>query len=544
MRQALRSNPSRRQVSNSASLAAPVKGWDAQSPLAAMKPGNAVVLDNFTPQPGYVGIRRGHREQSVGTPGPSETGIVWRGGGPGQDLLFQASDGDIYDANVLGGVPGVPVYTGLTNSRIQYINFSNDGGNWVLCFNGDDTPFKFDGTSWTTSTISGSSGSITLDPTTLIDVMVHKRRVFLMEKDTLRVWFFPVNAIMGAAQLLDLGPIFAEGGSLNCFGSWSLDGGQGPDDVAVFITNQGQAAVYQGTDPSSATDWALVGVFSIGLPLGRRSLLKYGGDLAFLTTAGVLLASQALSLDRAQENRVALTSKIQNAFSQATTTYGALFGWEGTLYPRGSLAIYNVPTDETLSTSVQFVQNLQTGAWCRWTGQNAIWWEVCNDNLYFGGALGCYQADIGVTDNGADLTADLVTSYDYYGQPGRQKQFTMVRPILQATSNVIPAVEMLMDFTMRTPVATPTVIADRSTLLETRYAWAGGTGVGYAAAIAMRVTMQLEGDLNAFLVDDDGGDFIVDQTGGDRIITDSNEPVNAQINVVGFDVVYQTGGIL
>lgn len=543
MRRALKTNRSREQVSRSHSLAAPVKGWDAQSPIAAMKPGNAVVLDNWTPRPGYVELRRGFREQSVGTPAASETGIVWRGGGPDQDELFQVSGGGVYDASVLGSPPGAAVYSGLTSSRVQYINFSNDGGYWVLCFNGEDVPFKYSGAAWTTNPITGSSGSITLDDNDLIDVMIHKRRVFMMEKDTLRVWFLPVNAITGAATLLDLGPIFGEGGSLVCFGSWSLDGGQGQDDVAVFVTDQGQVAIYQGSDPATITDWALIGVFSLGLPLGRRSLIKYGGDLAFLTTAGILLASQALSLDRSQENRVALTAKIQNAFAESAQTYGNLFGWEGTLYPKGSLAIYNVPQVE-LTTAVQYVQNLQTGAWCRWTGQNAIWWEVCNENLYFGTADGCYQADIGVTDNGMDLTADLVTNFDYYGAPGQQKQFTMVRPILNATSNVIPAVEMLMDFSIRTPVAMPTVITDRSTDLQIRYAWAGGTGIGYAAAIAMRVTLSLDSDLSAFLVDSKGGAFIVEDTGGAMIITDNNEPVNAQIQAIGFDVVYQAGGVL
>lgn len=542
MRQALRTNASRQQVANSKSLAAPVLGWDAQSPIAAMKAGNAYTLDNWTPRPGYVELRRGFREQSVGVPAPSETGIVWRGGGPGQDQLFQVSGGGIYDATTLGGAPGAPVYTGLSNSRVQYTNFANDGGEWVLACNGAVTPFKYDGATFTTNAITGSSGSITLDDDDLVDVMIHKRRVFWMEKDTLRVWFMPVNAIAGASQLLDLGPIFTEGGSLACFGSWSIDGGQGQDDVAVFCTNQGQIAIYQGTDPALSTDWALIGVFNIGLPLGRRSLIKYGADLAFLTTAGILLASQALSLDRAQENRVALTAKIQNAFAAATQQYGGLFGWEGTLYPRGSLAIYNVPTEELVS-SVQFVQNLQTGAWCRWTAMNANWFAVCNDNLYFGSAEGCYQADIGVTDNGEDLTADLITNFDYYGQPGRQKQFTMIRPILRATSDVVPAVEMLIDFNIRTPVAMPTVISDRSAVLETRYAWAGATGVGYAGAIAMRVTVQLEEGISAFLVDGEG-DNIVDDVGGDKIITDSNEPVNTQIQVIGFDVVHQAGGIL
>jgi hypothetical protein len=42
-------------------------------------------------------------------------------------------------------------------------------------------------------------------------------------------------------------------------GTWTLDAGYGVDDYAVFITNNGEAIVYKGSDPSDPNDWSLIG---------------------------------------------------------------------------------------------------------------------------------------------------------------------------------------------------------------------------------------------------------------------------------------------
>ncbi len=202
------------------------------------------------------------------------------------------------------------VFSGTGNARWQWINFANDAGTFMIAANGSVDPVYYDGSAFASTVITGSAGVITLDPRTLVDVMDHKGRLFFVQEDSLRCWFLEPFAIQGAANLLDLGPIFDKGGSILCQSTWTLDGGSGADDLAVWVTTQGQVAVYQGLDPSDANNWALVGVYDIGLPLSRRSLIKYGSDLVVLTTNGVVPLSQALKLDRAQENLVALTQKI------------------------------------------------------------------------------------------------------------------------------------------------------------------------------------------------------------------------------------------
>lgn len=543
IRQPVRRNPGKRPTTIGRSIPAPVGGWNAISPLAAMDVKDAVILDNWIPRASYVEMRRGSRLWAFNAPAPTESLLTYRGRSDGVDEMFAISAGDIYDVTVLDSTYAAPVYEDLTNSRVQYVNFANDGGAWLLCVNGEDTPFYYDGAVWDELAITGSSGSLTLTPSTLIAIMTHKRRNFFIEKGTLRVWFLDVLAIQGAAQLLDLGSIFQMGGALETMGTWSLDGGQGQDDYAVFISDQGEVAIYQGTDPSDADQWALVGVFSIGVPLGRRSVFKYGGDLNILTTNGVLPLSQALNRDRAQDQDVAITAKIQNAFSVSAQSYQQNFGWEGLTYQRGTLAIYNVPVTE-LGTSLQYVQNIQTGSWCRFTGLDAYCWTITDDLIFFGTTEGVYQFDIGVTDGGAEVIGDLKTAFNYFGDRGSLKRFTLLRPTLNATANVRPAVEVLTDYVERAPTSVPTTIVEGGTDVRIRDSWTGATGVGYCASVRMQVKLTQDPNFLSILVDAYGGDDIVDEDGGDQIATATADPPSATIQCLAFSLQFQKGGPL
>lgn len=544
--QPARRNPGKSPTVIGASIPAPIGGWNAISPLAAMDIKDAVILDNWIPRAGYVEVRKGSRAWNIGASSPVESLLIWRGAASGVDQMYAVTGGDIYNSTVMDTGFGAPVKSGLANDRIEYINFANSGGSFILCVNGADTPFHYDGTSWTNLTISGVSGPITLDPTTLCVIVGYKSRVFLIEKGTLRVWFLDVNAIQGTAQLLDLGPVFKEGGQLRAMSTWSLNGTEGQDTYLVFMTDQGEIAIYQGTDPADYTNWAHVGNFDVGIPLGRRCLMKYGSDLYALTTNGVLPLSQALARDRAADKNVAITAKIQNAFSTSAQLYLSNFGWEGITYQKGTLAIYNVPIAE-LTTSYQYVQNIQTGAWCRFLGLDAFCWAITDDNIFFGAADGIYQWDVGVTDAGVDLVADLKSAFNYFGDRGNLKRFSMLRPTLNATANVIPAIELLVDYQEREPTAIPTTIVDRSTALSIRDNWTSVTGLGYCGSVRMQVRLTTDPTQLSTLVDGAGSDIVTgDGMGGagDTIVTDSSDPLDATIQAIAMSLLYQKGGHL
>lgn len=541
LKQAPRPNRSQVQTAIGASIPAPVKGWDAISPLAKMDPQNAVILRNWIPRAGYVEVRKGSRDYMTGAGDPVESLLTWRGAPSGVDKLFAVADTGVFPITDLSDPWPASVKT-VSNPRIQSANFANDGGSFIINVNGDDTPFRYDGATWANLTITGSSGPITLDPQDLIDVCTHKSRLHFLEKGTLRTWYLDTNAIQGTAQLLDLGPLFKEGGTLNAIDTWSSPFGLGQDDYFVALTSEGEVAVYQGDDPSNALYWTQVGLFQIGKPLGRRSLFKFGGDLIALTTNGVISFNQAMKLDRSQQNAVALTQKIQNAFLDATKAYSANFGWDAIFYQEGALALYNIPISE-LGISYQYVQNLQTGAWCEFRGLNAFCWATANGNIYFGGADGVYQWDKGVTDSDMDLTADCLCAFNYFGDP-RQKNFTMVRPILNATTNIQPAIEIDADFVISTPTATPTVIDTHTTDTSIRANWNGATGIGFCGALHMNAVLSAaDFGRDSLGVGGGTGDVIGDGAGNIIVVADG-EPFSAMIQFIAADLLFERGGPL
>jgi hypothetical protein len=94
------------------------------------------------------------------------------------------------------------------------------------------------------------------NPLNFIAITQHKNRIWFAEKDTLKAWYMGTNAIGGAAAAFDLSALFSRGGYLVALGTWTLDGGAGLDDLLVFVTSEGQVAVYRGTDPAVAANWA------------------------------------------------------------------------------------------------------------------------------------------------------------------------------------------------------------------------------------------------------------------------------------------------
>lgn len=523
MRIATRRNVAKLPTALLETIPAPDEGWDAVSSLTDMDPRRAILLDNLTCRPGYVEFRKGHYLFASGMGGNVESLIVYRGA---LEKMFGAADGKIWD--ISSGGAASSVVTGMSNDRWQYINYSTTGGNYVLAVNGGDAPRQFDGTTWTASTISGTG----LTPANLIDVMAHKRRIYLVEKNTLQFWYLPVGSITGTAVKFDLGPIFTEGGTLAAVGTWTFDGGNGVDDYAVFITDQGEVAIYQGDDPGSSSAWALVGQYRIGFPLSRRSVLKTGGDLAIITSDGIVPLSQALRTDRAASGRFSLTARIQNQFAAAVTAYKSNFGWDGIAYPAGNLAIFNVPVIQS-SVSHQYVINVITGGWSRWTGQNAFCWAIYDDKLYFGGASGrVFQADKGSLDYDQPITVDLKTAFNYFKRRGQRKRFTMVRPIIRTDGTVNPAIEINADYEESTPTAQATVVVpDNLGLwdvglwddavwgdeLKVRNDWTGASGIGVCGAVRMQATYQ-------------GGS--------------TSNAVDTTVHIIGFDVQYEPGGYI
>lgn len=468
-----------------ASIPSPVGGWNARDALGEMDEKDAVTMTNMFPSTTNVIARFGYTQFSTGLPAQTNTLIDYDGGTTSK--LKAISGTAVYDVTA-GGAVGAAELTGLTNSKWQYVNVTTPAGSFIEMCNGADSVYTYDGTSW----VDRSAAITGVTSSTLIGINVHKNRVWFVQSGTLKAWYLPVQSITGAAQPLDLSAFCPHGGYLMAMGTWTIDAGYGVDDMAVFITSSGDCLVFRGTDPSSATTWALVGVWWLGSPIGRRCMVKYKGDLVIITQDGLVPLSGALQSSRLNP-RVALTDKIQFAVSASVSQYSTNYGWQVMPFPKENMLVLNVPVSQ--SSQQQYVMNTITGAWCNWTGMGANCWELHNDDIYFGGNGFVGKAWNGNADAGTAINWSCLQAYNYFGERGRQKRFSMFRPTIQFTGAPTVYGNMAVDFDQTAPASQLAMITGVGGLWDTatwdgsvwggytiNRSWQGAAGVGYCAA--------------------------------------------------------------
>lgn len=465
----------RADISRSYPLPAPVGGWNARDALQNMPPEDAPILDNWWVTPTTVNLRNGYTNFSTGLVNQVETILAYSGGA--SNKLFGIAGSNVYDCTA-GGAVGAASVTGLTNARWQYINNSTAAGNYLQMVNGADKMRVFDGTNWHADGDGAPYDITNVNSNVLININVHKFRVWFVQKNTLKMWYLPTGAIGGAAVQFDLSGTAMLGGYIVCMYTWTIDAGYGVDDLAVFITNRGEVIVYRGTDPSSANTWALVGIWRIGAPIGNRPCLKFAGDLLIICHDGVYPMSGALQSSRTNP-RIALTDKIQSATSDAIDSYSANFGWQLVQFPKLNMLLLNVPV--SMGQQQQFVMNTITKNWARFTGWTANCWELYQDDIYFGGNGIVAKAWDGLSDAGTNINADALQAFNYFKEPGVQKRFTMIRPTIQTNGSPAIQASLNIDFDLNnysSPIAfSPISAATWDTAVWDTSVWGGGLNV-------------------------------------------------------------------
>lgn len=392
------------------SVAAPLGGWNARDALGDMDPLDAITLENWWPGTSSVIRRYGYTQHVTGITGQVESLMAYASGTA--NTLFAAATTKIYDVTTAGAV-GAAVLTGLTNARWEYSNFTTAAGSYLVMVNGADVQQIWDGSAWHKDG-DGAPYNITgVNSNTFTNVVNFKNRLWYCQSGTLKAWYLGANAIGGAASSLDMSSLCQKGGYLMAAMTWTLDAGYGVDDYLAFITSKGEILVWRLTDPTSPTGIALIGVYQIGSPIGRRCWVKYAGDLLIITQDGVVPMSGAIQSSRLNP-RVSLTNKIQFAMSTAISSYGSNFGWQLLNFPKENQLYLNVPVNEG-SMQQQYVQNNITKAWCNFTGWAANCWELFNDEPYFGGNGFVGHAWNGLSDNNANISAVALQSFQTYG---------------------------------------------------------------------------------------------------------------------------------
>lgn len=429
-------------------LPPPFGGWNARDPFVGMNSRYAIQMDNWIPRERNVEVRKGWREWQRNLDGVAQTLMTYKAADV--DKLFAVTAaGTLWDVSSryltvpTVGPAATSEFSGLSNGLWDYVNFRTSGGAFMLAVNGTDDLLRYDGTTWTQPTdITG------IDTSELIAINSHNRRIWMIEKASLSAWYLGTDSIAGALTEFPLGPVFGEGGALVAMVTWSVDAGDGVNDYAAFITDEGEVAVYSGTDPASAATWALVGVFRIPKPIGgARCYQKYGGDVLINTTQGIFPLTKALSSSTVNRTE-AVTDIIAPAFTRATQQTGNLPGWEMELYSEDNLLIVNVPGESGLSAA-QYVMNTVTNAWCRWLDIAAFSWATYQGQLMFGGDGFVGQALYGVSDNGDTRVATMVPAFSTFGADGIVKHVQLYRLLLQTTGDTDVKVALIEDFKLQ-----------------------------------------------------------------------------------------------
>lgn len=496
----------------------PVGGWNKRDALPLMDPNDAITLDNWIPDTNKLKLRGGYALHATldATATAVESLIQYVPQNTANAKLFAATPDKIWDVTAAATASSTAqVVTGLTNGRWQHSQMVNTAGAHLILVNGADQPRMYDGTTWATCSVSATG----LTRTNLVGVHNHMNRLWFIEENQLRVWYLATSAIQGV--LTSFIPPFTKGGKLMAMGSWTKDGGSGPDDFAVFVSSRGECCIYAGTDPSSASTSALVGVYNIPDVIGRRCLVPAGAELGILTMQGLVPLSQILGTTPGGAARTAFTDKISGQFKTQYFTSGTAFGWQVVEYPRGNLLLINVAITER-ATQHQYVLNINTGAWCRFTGLNGGCWSLLGDNIYFGSNDSkIYKYDTGSVDLSANIVGTVQHAYSLFGSP-QTKRFTMARPNFLAPSGYNVPVSIQTDYADSAPLVTVLAASTGGTQWDSAQwdtfqfaggvsptlGWQGIAGEGRAGSIAFGVSSGEELVYNGVDVGFERGNFL------------------------------------
>jgi hypothetical protein len=272
-------------------------------------------------------------------------------------------------------------------------------------------------------TVSGTG----LTTSTLNGIHIHKNRSYFWDDRKQDFWYSGVDALGGALTKFPLGRVQGTGGNLMAMGTWSHDAGSGLDDYAAFILSSGDVLVYQGSDPSSAVDWGLVGRYNIGAPISKRAIKKIASELLIVTKAGYIPISSMVKGGRYNDKAASISSKIRLAATEAARLYGSQFGWDVLHYPARNMLIINTPFGGTRFR--QHVMNTETKAWCRFTEIDAQCWALYNDVPYFGTANGTVLkfSPTATSDSGTAITAESQNAWTYLADRRHSKRATAIR---------------------------------------------------------------------------------------------------------------------
>lgn len=350
--------------------------------------------------------------------------------------------------------------SGATGEIVKVIDNGTTGTLWINdvsgTFQDNETITDVAGGSATADgTVTALIGAVTgADTNDFAHVNAYRNRLYYCEAGSLNVWYLPVGSIAGAASSFTLTGIFNKGGAVLLTSTWSMDAGDGLDDKLVVISTEGEVAIFQGTNPSDANTWLLVGKYDISEPMGKNCVMRAGGDLIVGTVEGVVPVSMAVQKDPAALSLSAVSRNIEPDWTREASQRRVL-PWEVAKWPSKNMAIWTLPVTDENDEDWCFVVNLETGAWAKYTGWNTRCITVHDDQVYFGSNDGrVRRAEVGGYDDvDTPYVSTYVGAWDHLNSVGVQKTILQSRAVFITASEFDPKLSISADYEVITPSA-------------------------------------------------------------------------------------------
>jgi hypothetical protein len=407
------------QPSNIYSLPAPIGGLNTRDPIEVMPETDARILINWFPDTNKIAVRKGYVSYiASGIDSAKIDLLVELSLESGTRKLLACTNNKIFDCSTS---TATSLATGFGTSKFVPIVFRNR----IFLFNGINTPRIYDGSTIESVNFTG----VTLE--NLKGGCSYKNRLYLIEKNSGKIWYGGVNQVTGALTEFDVSSLFTLGGSILTCLDTSKETGVGEISQFVIISENGEVLIYQGLNPSDAS-WVLVRRSIIPKPLNSNCVKTFGSDIIILTATG-LYTLNTLMNEGIVGKAYSITDKLNEGLKDSIAKHASIGNVEVFFASKVQRLYINIPT--SASTAFQYVINTETGAGCLFSNMNANTWGVFNNDIYFGGFTGnIFKTEIGLNDAGSPIPIDIITAPIYMGDRINRKRFLQTKVNLLVTS--------------------------------------------------------------------------------------------------------------
>ena len=446
-------------------MPSPIAGVNLFDALSSMSPQDTIYSFNMIPSEYGLRTRRGYQTHVAtlgGATSPVRTLIPFVDV-DGTSHLFATDVNGIYDVTTTADSPTIDTSWGTQSGSAGHgvsTVYNNDNGDFFIQYADEvNGLYEYDAGAGTWAQATDITG---VAETSLVFVTEHKERLWYVQSNSMDAWYLALGAKGGSATKFSLGNKFPHGGHLVGIYKWSVDGGDGVDDMLVFVSSAGDVAIYQGTDPSAAATWQALGTWFIGqIPNSRNIAENIGGELHLLSVYGIISVQDlvgGVDVGKATgQNTIA--RKIARAIRNDMPGKKDDEQWD--IVPSMAEGIIMIvrPYD-TAATPLQYIFNFTTAGWGYWRDVPINCATEWNGALYFGDDVGNIHIMTNSLDGvaragtgGDPIEFSFLTAFSDLGAPGAAKRAHYARPRFFSENGAAPTynTKFLYDYDINEP---------------------------------------------------------------------------------------------